>query len=114
MKTFKNLVVTLSIVMMSSVHAQETREYKLGEMHDHEYRNLEVPEAKIRQSSDGTGIIQGVTCDECDFNIVKITPKTKVILDGRLVDLLVAREYTGKLVYVIFDQETAEVIKIYL
>lgn len=114
MKTFKSLVVTLFVLMMSSANAQETREYKLGEVHDHEYRDLEVPQAKIRQSSDGTGIIQGVTCDECDFKIVKITPKTKVILDGKVVDLLMAREYAGKLIYVIFDQDTAEVIKIYL
>lgn len=114
MKTFRNLAVTLIVVMMSSANAQEAGNFKLSEKYDLEYRSLEVPQAKIRQSSDGTGIIQGVSCDECDFKFVKITPKTMVILDGRVVDLLTAREYAGKLVYVIFDQDNAEVIKIYL
>jgi hypothetical protein len=114
MKIFRNLAVTLFIVMMSSAYAQETRENKPDEVPDYEYRGLEVPQAKIRQSSDGSGIIQGVSCDGCDFKFVKITPNTKVILDGKLVDLLTAREYAGKLVYVVFDHDTAEVIKIYL
>jgi len=111
MNTLKSLVLTILIAMVASVNAQDS---KPGEVDELQYRSLEVPQAKIRQSSDGSGIIQGVTCDECDFKIVKITPKTKVILNGNSVDLLTAREYAGQLIYVVFDQDTAEVIKIYL
>ncbi|UCB55675.1 MAG: hypothetical protein JSW45_03865 [Thiotrichales bacterium] len=77
------------------------------------YYPYEISDLDIKQSNDGTGIIRGVHCGECDFQIVKITPDTKVIVNGNEVHLLRARERDGQDAYIEFDKETAEVKHIY-
>jgi hypothetical protein len=78
------------------------------------YYQYEIGELKIKQSNDGTGIIQDVTCTGCDYQFVKITRDTEVFLDGVKVNLLRARERAGQDVFIEFDKETAEVKRIHL
>lgn len=77
------------------------------------YYPQEISNLKIKQTSDGTGIIKGIQCGDCDYQIVKITTDTKVIVNGVKVNLLRARERAGQEAYIEFDKETAEVKHIY-
>ena len=77
------------------------------------YYPFEIGELKIKQSNDGTGIIREVSCTDCEYQFVKITPDTKVFVNGKEADLLRARERAGQDAYIEFDRETAEVKHIY-
>jgi len=77
------------------------------------YYPYEIGELKIKQTSDGSGIIKEVSCRACDYQFVKITADTKVIVNGVEVNLLRARERAGQSAYIEFDKETAEVKHIY-
>ena len=77
------------------------------------YYPFEIGELNIKQANDGTGIIKDVSCGECDFNFVKITTDTKVIVNGEEDSLLRARECAGMDAYIEFDKDTAEVKHIY-
>lgn len=77
------------------------------------YYPFEIGELKIKQTSDGSGIIKEVTCPDCDYKFVKITADTKVIVNGVEVNLLRARERAGLDAYIEFDEKTAEVKHIY-
>ena len=77
------------------------------------YEPHEIGQLKIKQTNDGTGIIKDVTCGDCDFKFVKITPDTKVIVNSVEVELLRARERAGMGAYIEFDRDTAEVKYIY-
>ena len=73
------------------------------------YYPYEIGELKIKQSNDGSGIIKEVTCGDCDYQFVKITADTKVVVNGVQVNLLRARERAGQDAFIQFDKETAEV-----
>lgn len=73
------------------------------------YYPYEIGELKIRQTSDGSGIIKEVSCGDCDYQFVKITADTEVFVNGTKVNLLRARERAGRDVFIEFDRETAEV-----
>ena len=73
------------------------------------YYPFEISELKIKQTSDGSGIIKGVTCKDCDYHFVKITADTRVFVNGQKVNLLRARERAGQEAYIEFDRDTAEV-----
>jgi hypothetical protein len=73
------------------------------------YYPFEISELKIKQTSDGRGIIKEVTCKGCDYQFVKITADTSVFVNGIKVNLLRARERAGKEAYIEFDRDTAEV-----
>ena len=60
------------------------------------YYPFEIPELKIKQSNDGSGIIKEVSCADCDFQFVKINADTKVFVNGVEVNLLRARERAGQ------------------
>lgn len=77
------------------------------------YYPYEISDLDIKQTNDGTGIIRGIHCGECDYKIVTITPDTKVIVNGNEVELLRARERAGQEAFIEFDRETAEVKHIY-
>ena len=76
------------------------------------YYGYEIANLQIKLSSDRTGIIKDIHCEPCNFNFVKITPKTEARISGVKTDLLRARERAGKEVYIEFDTDTAEVITI--
>jgi hypothetical protein len=73
------------------------------------YYPYEIGELRIRQTSDGSGIIKEVSCGGCDFQFVKITADTEVFVNGERVDLLRARERAGRSAFIEFDKDTAEV-----
>jgi len=73
------------------------------------YHPYEIGELRIRQSNDGSGIIKDVSCRDCDYQFVKITPETEVFVNGQRVNLLRARERAGQAAFIEFDKETAEV-----
>jgi hypothetical protein len=77
------------------------------------YYPFEIPELKIKQSNDGTGIISDVSCGDCDYQFVKLTRDTEVIVNARKTHLLRARERAGMSVFIKFDKKTAEVKYIY-
>ena len=76
------------------------------------YYPFEIGELNIKLASDGTGIIKDVSCSDCDFKFVKVTPDTEVYVNGIKRDLLLARERAGKQVYIEFNKDTAEVVSI--
>lgn len=63
----------------------------------------------IRLTNDGTGIIKGRQCDDCDLEMVKITPKTVVEINGLKVDLMKAKSLSGKAALVLYNLNTKEV-----
>ena len=73
------------------------------------YHPFEIGELKIKQTSDGSGIIKKVSCRDCDYKFVKITADTQVFVNGQKANLLRARERAGQQVFIEFDKETAEV-----
>ena len=77
------------------------------------YYPFEISELKIKQSNDGSGIIKEVTCLGCDYRFVKIDADTEVVVNGKKVHLLRARERAGQQAYIEFDRDTAVVKGIY-
>ena len=73
------------------------------------YRTFETDSLSIKLSDDGTGIVKGVGCSDCDFKIVKITEKSKATNAGVEVNILEARSRAGKTAMVSFNPETREV-----
>ena len=115
------LTITMLMLLASPVSAKDKQMFKgkpltTGASASAEkkwYYPFEIGELKIKQSNDGSGIIQDVSCEGCDYQFVKITPKTEVIVNGIKVDVLRARERTGKDVYIKFDKDSAEVKQIF-
>ena len=66
-KVIKQSLLTLLFLVCSFNALAETDPYVTFETH-----NL-----KIKLSNDGTGIVQGIQCSSCDYNIVKITRDSK-------------------------------------
>jgi hypothetical protein len=97
----------LAITVLTLLGTQTSAEEKKW------YYPFEIGELKIKQSNDGSGIIKEVTCSDCDFQFVKITPDTKVFVNNINVDVLRARDRAGKAAYIEFDKATAEVKHIY-
>ena len=77
------------------------------------YYPFEIGELNIKLASDGTGIIKDVSCSDCDFKFVKVTPDTAVYVNGIKRDLMLARERAGKQAYIKFNKDTAEVVSIH-
>lgn len=73
------------------------------------YIAFEAFQLQIKLSNDGTGIIKGIGCQECDFKFVKITPKSKATVNGVEVDIREARRRAGKMAMVSFNPFTQEV-----
>lgn len=73
---------------------------------------LEVPELKMKLSNDGTGIIYGVTCGDCDYKFGKITKNTQAYINGIEVNLFRVRERVGLSVVVRYVRSTGEIMKI--
>jgi hypothetical protein len=73
------------------------------------YRVFETDSLSIKLSNDGTGIVQGIKCEGCDFKFVRITENSKASKDGVEVNIMEAREQAGKFVMVSFNPETQEV-----
>ena len=73
------------------------------------YKVFETAALKIKLSNDGTGIVQGIKCNGCDYNFVKITAGSKVTVRGVEVDILEAKKRAGKSAMISFTPKTREV-----
>ena len=98
-KIIKQLFVLFVFVFGANAYA-ETAKYYIDE--------VDVKDIKI--SRDRTGIVKGISCYGCDFNIVKITKNTKATSKGVAVDILEVKKLSDKAVGVAFDPKTREVI----
>ena len=115
------LIYITTIFMLFSTQASADKKFLVGtplsktpQDSDKEwYYPFEISNLQIKQTNDGTGIIKGISCGDCGYQIVKIMPDTKVIVNGNEVELLRARERAGLEAYIEFDKETAEVKHIY-
>ena len=115
------LITIMTISMLISVPASAGKKFLVGtplsktpqDSEKEWYYPFEISNLQIKQTNDGTGIIKGISCGDCGYQIVKIMPDTKVIVNGIEVNLLRARERAGLEAYIEFDRETAEVKHIY-
>ena len=98
-------VLFFVLTMLSSVVA-------LAAQPQRTYAESETINLNILLAKDGTGIIKDITCPYCDFNFVKITPKTQVFVNGRKVDISRAAGRFGKAAFIQFSAKTAEVTAI--
>ena len=98
-KVIKQSLLVLSFLFISFNTVAETDPYVTFETH-----NL-----KIKLSNDGTGVVQGVQCSGCDYNIVKITKDSKFTARGVEVGVLETQERAGKPAMISFTPETREV-----
>lgn len=76
------------------------------------YVPLEIPASYIRLSNDGTGIVKGVSCDGCNYKILKVTKNSKAYANKVLTDIRGVRNIKNKMVFVKFTRATGEVIEI--
>ena len=73
------------------------------------FRVIETGNLSIKLGKDGTGIVQGIRCEGCDFKYVRITKNSKASIDGKDVSIMEAKKRAGKFVMVSFNPETREV-----
>ena len=118
MQAFKIIPMIIALLVSASVNAASFTEgeYLSRSAAANEekvwYYPFEIDALDIKLANDGTGIIKGVTCTDCDYKFVKITPDTVVYVNGIKRDLLLARERAGKQAFIEFNKETAEVATI--
>ena len=99
----KHLIIALPLLLAASVpaHAEETA-----------FEAAEVHRQSIRLTADGTGIIQNVSCEVCDFSVVKVTASTLAYVNRVQMSpkdaLAKSRSNFGSMK---FDLETQEVIE---
>lgn len=70
---------------------------------------IESEVLEVRMSKDLTGIVKGSRCDGCEMVLVKITPKTKLTINGFVTVLENANKCAGKPGTAIYNIETREV-----
>jgi hypothetical protein len=102
MKILSSLFIVVAVLFSVTAQAQDTSTQKT-------YAEYEAMHLNILLAKDGTGIIKGITCPYCDFNFVKITPKTQALANGKTVDMSRARSRFGKPAFIQFNAKTAEV-----
>lgn len=73
---------------------------------------IESQALNIRLSNDLSGVVTGKQCDRCETEVVKITPQTKLFVNGVPADLIDAKVLSGKPGTAIFNIKTREVSKI--
>ena len=94
----KCLLASLLFGLSFSVFAEESP-----------YKTYETNSLRIKLSSDGTGIVQGIQCYGCDYSIVKITRNSRFTDKGQEVGIVEAQERSGKPAMVSFTPSTREV-----
>ncbi len=93
-------ILLLSGLGMNIVSAGSMVEFESG---------FEETSLYIRLANDLTGIIKGRECEDCEMKIVKITPNTKLEINGVMVGLIRAKSLSGKPALVIYNLRTKEV-----
>ena len=67
MKKHTSIAVSFLIAAFLEAHASDV---SVG------FEESEIHRSSIRLSEDGTGVIQGVKCEVCDFSVLKVTADT--------------------------------------
>jgi len=99
MKQFNAIILLVSLFTAGVVNAEQPA-----------LSGLEVPWLKMKLSNDGTGIIYGVSCGDCDYKLGKITKNTQAYVNGVEVDLFRVRERVGLPIFVEYVRSTGEVM----
>jgi hypothetical protein len=73
------------------------------------YQTFETSNLKIKLANDGTGVVTGIHCSGCGYNIVKITKDSRFTSRGVEVGVAETQERAGKSAMVSFTPETQEV-----
>ena len=94
-----NRMLMLLFLLLSFNVSAETMPFKV----------VELFKLNIKLSNDGSGIVKNIRCEGCDFNFVRITPKSKATQDNVEVDIQQAKKRAGKTAMVSFDPQTQEV-----
>lgn len=74
---------------------------------------IESESLVIKMSKDLTGVIRGRICDRCELIVVRITPETKLFINGKQTDLSKASGRSGKPGTASFNVKSQKVTKIY-
>ena len=74
---------------------------------------IESTALRIKISRDLNGVVTGKVCQRCELKVVKITPATKLFIDGKPADLSRAASVSGKPGTAVFNIKTQLVTKIY-
>ncbi|HED33085.1 MAG TPA: hypothetical protein ENJ08_02555 [Gammaproteobacteria bacterium] len=70
-KSIKNIISVALLMSASQTMAIAEESSKKT------YREAEVDRTSIRVASDGMGIIEDFSCNDCGFKVLKVTAKTK-------------------------------------
>ena len=73
------------------------------------YKTYETSSLKIKLSNDGTGIVQGIQCNACGYNFVKITANSRATARGVPVEMIEVKKRAGKPAMISFTPSTREV-----
>lgn len=101
MKFFTYLIMLFSLLYSISVIAGESS-----------YIPVEVPAKLIKLSNDGTGVVQKVSCQGCDYTFVRITANTRAFVNNVETDRRNVRTTKQRIVLVKFNRETGEVAEL--
>ena len=97
------VAIVLSIFSAGSFAANDS--YKIEEA-------IESSEIEFRLANDLTGIIKGRQCDTCQPVLLKITPNTRLKIDGFSTVLTNIRKCSGKPSTVIYNIKSREVTSV--
>lgn len=70
---------------------------------------IESSALQIRMSNDLTGVVSGHRCEGCELVLVKITPNTKLELNGKPAALKSANKCVGKPGLVLYSIKSQEI-----
>ncbi|MDH5516207.1 MAG: hypothetical protein OEY36_00130 [Gammaproteobacteria bacterium] len=70
---------------------------------------IESGALQIKMSNDLTGVISGKRCDDCELVLVKITPNTKLEINGKPTALKRAKSCAGKPGLVLYKIKSQEI-----
>ncbi|MDH5393241.1 MAG: hypothetical protein OEY11_08660 [Gammaproteobacteria bacterium] len=70
---------------------------------------IESNSLQIRMSHDLTGVVNGRICDSCELVLVKITPNSKLEINGKPTALSQANKCSGKTGLVLYNIKSREI-----
>ena len=101
----KVLAVAIVLSIFSAASFAANGSYKIEEA-------IESSNLEIRLANNLTGIIKGKQCDKCQSVLLKITPNTKVKVNGFVTVLTNIRKCSGKPSTVIYNIKSREVTSV--
>lgn len=108
MKTITGFLYIVLLGFASAVYAADNATEEVYVPHI----PVEVPANKIKLSNDGTGIVKDVSCEGCDYKILKVTKNSKAYANSVLTDMVRVRAKKEGLVLVKYIRATGEVYEV--